>query len=87
MRTAQVTTEKMIRKQLEQQLGIDLGDKKAFIREQVRPAMAAALLHRVHNLLLPPRRVTLAALSLLPRPIEPALLRQCCRCRLFRCCA
>ncbi len=32
---AQVTTEKMIRKQLEKQLGIDLGDKKAFIREQV----------------------------------------------------
>lgn len=35
VRCLQVTTEKMIRKQLEEQLGIDLGDRKAFIRDQV----------------------------------------------------
>lgn len=31
----QVATEKMIRKQLEKNLGVDLGERKAFIREQV----------------------------------------------------
>lgn len=36
VRMLQVTTEKMIRKQLEEQLGIDLGNRKSFIREQAR---------------------------------------------------
>lgn len=31
----QVATEKMIRKQLEKNLGVNLGERKAFIREQV----------------------------------------------------
>ena len=31
----QETTEKMVRKQLQSRLGVDLSDRKAFIKEQV----------------------------------------------------
>ena len=34
--TKQETTEKMVRKQLQSSLGVDLSDRKAFIKEQVR---------------------------------------------------
>jgi hypothetical protein len=32
----QVTTERMIRQQLQEQTGVDVSDRKAFIKEQVR---------------------------------------------------
>jgi DEK C terminal domain len=38
----QTTTEKMIRKQLQQQLGIDLSDRKAFVRSQVELFLSGA---------------------------------------------
>ena len=35
MAVVQETTEKMVRKQLQSRLGVDLSDRKAFIKEQV----------------------------------------------------
>lgn len=44
--TMQETTEKMVRKQLQSSLGVDLSDRKAFIKEQVRTLCNLCNLHQ-----------------------------------------
>ena len=47
----QETTEKMVRKQLQSRLGVDLSDRKAFIKEQVRQNLTCSTFNNAQSLI------------------------------------